>query len=377
MKDQIQMVDLRGQHSHIQDELDRAIRSVMDSSAFINGPQVGQLQDALCRYLGTRHCITCASGTDALQLALMSLDLQPGDEVITPSFTFIATAEAIALLGLRPVMVDVCPDTFTLDSQRLAEAIGPHTRAVIVVNLFGQAADYSAILPIIEAHNLVLIEDNAQAFGAEYSFAGKTKKLGTIGHIGCTSFFPSKNLGCCGDGGAVFTDDAKRAERIRMLANHGAQAKYYHTLVGINSRLDTLQAAILLVKLQHIDRYNLARQQAAERYRSQLQHPDIILPALQSQSDHVYHQFTIRMTNSLNTDIQKHLAEKGIPSMIYYPVPLHHQEALTPYSQTTDCPVSELLATQVLSLPMHTELTTEQIDYISETLISLLNKPIG
>lgn len=373
MKEQIQMVDLRGQHFHIKEEIDRAIRSVMDSSAFINGPQVAQLQDALCSYLGTRHCITCASGTDALQLALMSLHLQPGNEVITPSFTFIATAEAIALLGLRPVMVDVNVNTFTIDPQCLAKAISPRTRAVISVNLFGQAADYSAILPIIEQHQLVLIEDNAQAFGAEYSFAERTKKLGTIGHIGCTSFFPSKNLGCCGDGGAVFTDDDNLAERIRMLANHGAKAKYYHQLIGINSRMDTMQAAILLVKLQNIDRYNLARQQAAERYRSQLQHPEIILPATQSQSTHVYHQFTIRLTNRLNTDIQKLLTDKGIPSMIYYPVPLHRQAALQAFGHDAECQVSERLSTQVLSLPMHTELTDKQIDFISETLISILD----
>lgn len=373
MKEQIQMVDLYGQHFHIKEEIDRAIRSVMDSSAFINGPHVAQLQDALCSYLGTRHCITCASGTDALQLALMSLQLQPGDEVITPSFTFIATAEAIALLGLRPVMVDVNVNTFTIDPQCLAKAITPRTRAVITVNLFGQAADYSAILPIIEQHRLVLIEDNAQAFGAEYTFAGKTKKLGTIGHIGCTSFFPSKNLGCCGDGGAVFTDDDHLAERIRMLANHGAQAKYHHQLIGINSRLDTLQAAILLIKLRHIDQYNRARQQSAERYRSQLQHPDIILPALQSQSSHVYHQFTIRLKNRHNADIQKHLAENGIPSMIYYPVPLHRQAALQAFVHDAECPMSELLSTQVLSLPMHTELTDRHIEYISLTLQGLLD----
>ena len=373
MKEQIQMVDLRGQHNKIQQEIGRAVQSVMDSSAFINGPQVAQLQDMLCSYLGVANCITCASGTDALQLALMALQLQPGDEVIVPSFTFIAPAEAIALLGLRPVLVDVCPHTFTLDPDKLRLAITSKTRAVITVNLFGQAADYSDILPIVHTHNLFLIEDNAQAFGAEYTFPQGNQKLGTIGHIGCTSFFPSKNLGCCGDGGAVFTDDAQLAERIRMLANHGAQTKYHHRTIGINSRLDTIQAAILLVKLQHISSYILARQQAADTYRTLLRHADIILPELQQHSSHVYHQFTLRLPQHCNADIQKQLAGKGIPSMIYYPVPLHRMEALAGFAQEANCPVSLMLADQVLSLPMHTELTYNQIEYISNTLLTLLD----
>jgi len=369
MERNIQMVDLRGQYEKIKPQIDRAMQSVIDGSAFINGPQVTELQTKLSEYLGIKHTITCGNGTDALQLAIMSLNLQPGDEIITPSFTFIATAEAIAICGLVPVLVDVDPATFTIDPAKLHDAISTKTRAVISVNLFGQAADYCTIVPIIEKHNLTLIEDNAQAFGAEYTLQ-EPRKLGTVGFIGCTSFFPSKNLGCFGDGGAVFTNDDGAAERLRLLANHGAKQKYHHQEIGINSRLDTLQAAILLEKLQHIDEYNSARRQVAQWYNSRLESIEgIETPKCQEHSTHVYHQYTIRLTGKNNADIQAKLKEKHIPSMIYYPVSLHKQKAFEQFRRNGNFSACEQLESQVLSLPMHTELTEKVVDYICSHLI--------
>lgn len=375
MKTPIQMVDLKGQYQKIKPQIDRAMQSVIDGSAFINGSQVKELQGALSQYLGCKHTITCGNGTDALQLALMALDLQPGDEVITPDFTFIATAEAIAFCGLTPIMVDVKPDTFTIDPQKLESVITPKTKAIICVNLFGQGVDFDAIIPIAKKHNLFIIEDNAQAFGAEYSSVdGKQVKLGTVGHIGCTSFFPSKNLGCFGDGGAIFTNDDSIAEKLFMIANHGSKKKYYHELIGVNSRLDTMQAAVLLEKLKHIDEYNASRCKAASWYDERLNgHASIRIPARQHNSTHVFHQYTLVLEKGINKEVQEALKEKCIPSMIYYPLTLHKQEAFKCYEQSGDFSTSVALETKVLSLPMHTELTEETVDFITKNLIEILN----
>lgn len=368
--DKIHMVDLLGQYKKIKDDVDKAILDVIESTAFINGPQVKQLNSELSEYLGCKHSICCANGTDALQIALMALGLKPGDEVIVPDFTFIATAEVIALLGLKPVFVDICPETYVLDTGKLLNALSPKTKAVIPVHLYGQCANMEEIMGIANNHGIYIIEDNAQAFGAETKVKGVMQKAGTIGHIGCSSFFPSKNLGCFGDGGALFTNDEKLAEKIACIANHGARVKYFHERVGLNSRLDTLQAAILLVKLSKIDEYISARQQAAEKYDFLLGSIEQIkVPVRAAYSTHVFHQYTIQAKN--RNELQKFLAEKNIPTMIYYPAGMHNQEA---YKTAGNFPVSEMLCKSVLSLPMHTELSIGQQEYIAKSIKEFYNK---
>lgn len=370
MNHSIQMVNLYGQYLRIKAEIDDAIASVITNTAFINGPEVSAFQKELENYLHVSHAIPCANGTDALTIALWALDLEPGSEVITTDFTFIATAEAIARVGLVPVLVDVHPDTFTIDTQAIKQAITPKTRAIMPVHLFGQAADMDEIMHIAQQHNLYVIEDAAQCFGAEYYSKNGTKKLCSIGDIACTSFFPSKNLGCFGDGGALFTNNTELANKIRLIANHGSLKKYYHATIGVNSRLDSIQAAILRVKLRYIDSYNAARQKAAALYTKFLHDiPWIQTPITNAQSNHVFHQYTITLKNTSNKELQDYLKQHNIPSMIYYPVPMHKQEALQQFAPQS-CPVSEQLSKSVVSLPMHTELTEEQIIYICNTIRS-------
>ena len=359
MQQKIQMVDLHGQYMRINAEIDAAIAEVIDSSAFINGPAVGRFASALAQYTGARHVIPCGNGTDALQIALMALGLKPGDEVIVPAFTYVASAEVIALLGLRPVMVDVDCDTFNTDIRFIEKVITPRTRAIIPVHLFGQSCDMAPILDFAAAHGLYVVEDNAQSLGAVYTYPdGRSRHTGTLGHIGCTSFFPSKNLGCYGDGGALFTDDDALAERIRMTANHGQRVKYHHDVIGCNSRLDTLQAAVLEVKLRHFDEYCRARRTAAHRYDALLRGVDgIDLPVEASFTTHVYHQYTVKVRDGRRDALKEYLASNGIPSMIYYPLPLHRQKAYA--CGGAGLKIAESLADSVLSLPMHTELTVE------------------
>ena len=367
---QIPLVDLQSQYKKIAGELAAEMSEVLETTSFINGPAVSKFTENLSAYLGVKEVIPCANGTDALQIALMALNLQPGDEVITAPFTFVATAEVIALLQLKPVFVDVNPCTFVINEYQIEQAITPKTKAIIPVHLFGQSANMEAIMKIAEKHKLMVIEDNAQAIGADYTFSdGTTKKLGTIGHIGCTSFFPSKNLGCYGDGGALFTQDAAIGKKIRTIANHGSELRYYHDLIGVNSRLDSLQAAILNVKLKRLNEYNRQRQEAASFYSSQLADiPGIRVPRLASYSTHVFHQYTL-VVDKNRDGLQEYLQEKGIASAIYYPVPLHLQEAYKAYGfREGDFPVSEALSKKVLSLPMHTELTKETLSYIVETI---------
>ncbi len=367
---QIPLVDLQSQYKKIAGELAAEMSEVLETTSFINGPAVSRFTENLSAYLGVKEVIPCANGTDALQIALMALNLQPGDEVITAPFTFVATAEVIALLQLKPVFVDVNPCTFVINEYQIEQAITPRTKAIIPVHLFGQSANMEAIMKIAEKHKLMVIEDNAQAIGADYTFSdGTTKKLGTIGHIGCTSFFPSKNLGCYGDGGALFTQDAAIGKKIRTIANHGSELRYYHDLIGVNSRLDSLQAAILNVKLKRLNEYNRHRQEAASFYSSQLADiPGIRVPRLASYSTHVFHQYTL-LVDKNRDGLQEYLQEKGIASAIYYPVPLHLQEAYKAYGfREGDFPVSEALSKKVLSLPMHTELTKETLSYIVETI---------
>lgn len=364
----IEMVDLRGQYLHIQSEINDAIQEVMASSAFINGAQVKEFSNNLALYNAIGHVVTCGNGTDALQIAFMSLGLQPGDEVIVPVHTYVSTAEVIALLHLKPVFVDCVADRFTIDVDRIEEKITSRTRAIVPVHLYGQCADMEPLLKIASAHNLFVVEDAAQAIGAEYVFAdGKRLRAGCMGTIGATSFFPSKNLGCYGDGGALFIADDILAEKARMIANHGQRIKYHHDMIGCNSRLDTLQAAILNVKLKYLDQYTLARQQAALRYDKLLEGiPEIILPKRMDNSTHVFHQYTVRVLEHRRDALKAFLAEQGIPSMIYYPVPLHLQKA---YAQAGNgigsFPVAEQLSEEVLSLPMHTELTLEMQEFIA------------
>ena len=364
----IQMVDLHGQYMKIKAEIDAAVAEVIDSSAFINGPAVGRFASALAQYTGAAHVIPCGNGTDALQIALMALGLKPGDEVIVPAFTYVASAEVIALLGLRPVLVDVDRETFNTDIRFIERALTPRTRAVIPVHLFGQSCDMAPILDFAAAHGLYVVEDNAQSLGAVYTFPdGRCRHTGTLGHIGCTSFFPSKNLGCYGDGGALFTDDPALAERIRMTANHGQKVKYHHDIVGCNSRLDTLQAAVLEVKLRHLDEYCSARREAAARYRSLLGGVDALeLPAEAPFSSHVYHQYTLKIRGGLRDALKDFLASRGIPSMVYYPLPLHRQKAYA--GDGRGLKFAEELADSVLSLPMHTELDGQVQEMIAETV---------
>lgn len=361
------MVDLATQHQRIQTELDEAMLRVARHGRYIKGPEVAAFESDLASYLGAEHVIGCGNGTDALQIALMALGLKPGDEVISPAFTYIATAEVIALMGLTPRWVDVDANTYTLDPEQLEQAITPRTKAIIPVHLYGQAADMERIMAIAKQHSVAVVEDNAQAIGASYTWSdGRTQKLGTIGTMGCTSFFPSKNLGCMGDGGAISTNDADLAERIRMVANHGQRVKYRHDIIGVNSRLDTMQAAMLQVKLPHLDDWCAARLSAAERYDAGLasvQH--IQTPARQPQSSHVFHQYTLRVRNGQRDALQAHLKAQGIPSMIYYPLPLHLQPAFASDAVPVgSMPISEQLCQDVISLPMHPELTVDTQDII-------------
>ncbi|MEA4867833.1 UDP-2-acetamido-2-deoxy-3-oxo-D-glucuronate aminotransferase [bioreactor metagenome] len=365
----IPMLDLRGQYLKIKEDIDRSIQDVVDSCSFINGPAVHEFEKNLAAYLGSGYVVGCANGTDALQVAMMALGLKPGDEVIVPSFTFAATAEVVGLLGLVPVLVDVDESTFNIDAQGIVKAISPKTKAIVPVHLFGQAAPMEEIMKIAREHSLFVIEDNAQALGAKYTFADGTQKyLGTIGHIGCTSFFPTKNLGCYGDGGAIFTQDSKLAASIKMVTDHGQKVKYHHDIIGCNSRLDSIQAAILNVKLQYLDRYSAARYNAALIYKELLSGIDeIVLPTEVPYSNHVYHQFTIRVKE--RDKLREFLASKGIASMTYYPLSLNKQEAFMPISAVrVPLDNSEKLASEVLSLPMHTELNLEIQHNICEAI---------
>jgi len=367
----LQMVDLVGQYDHIREEINAAIQEVLDDAAFINGKPVKQFAENLSQYLEVKHVIPCGNGTDALQIALMALDLQPGDEVIVPSFSYIASAEAAALLGLIPVFVDVDKETFNLDVNQLEAALSPKTKAIIPVHLFGQSCDMEAIMQFAEQHNLYVVEDNAQAIGSVFRFSsGISRKTGTVGHVGCLSFFPSKNLGAFGDGGAMMTNDDALAEKLRMIANHGQARKYYHSLIGCNSRLDTLQAAILNVKLSYLADYIHARQQAAQRYSELLADiPEVILPKTDDRSTHVFHQYTLQVSAEMRDGLKAKLSSEGIPSMIYYPVPLHLQEAFAGRCRISDeLSVSERLSETVLSLPMHTEQTDEMQVYICKAI---------
>jgi UDP-2-acetamido-2-deoxy-ribo-hexuluronate aminotransferase len=372
----IQMVDLKRQYTKIKSEVDAAIQEVLDSAAFIQGKAVADFAAGLSRYTGSRHVIPCANGTDALQIALMALDLQPGDEVITPSFTFIATTEVVALLKLKPVFVDVDPKTFCIDPVAIEKAITPKTRAIIPVHLYGHSAAMQEIMAIANKHKLHVIEDNAQAIGGDYRYSdGKSKKTGTIGRIGTTSFFPSKNLGCYGDGGAIFTDDDALASRLKMIANHGQSRRYYHDMVGCNSRLDSLQAAVLNVKLKKLDEYIAARRAAADYYDNAFKaHPKITTPYRAPYSHHVFHQYTLVLEGVDRNGLNEFLASRNIPSMIYYPVPAHRQQMFAAmggsnyHLETTDW-----LTERVISLPMHTELDEEQLQTISTSVLEYIN----
>lgn len=370
------MVDLDGQYQHIKSEIDNAIQEVINSSYFINGPAVYSFQKDLEFYLDIPYVIPCANGTDALQMALMALELSPGDEVITTPFTFIATAEVIELLHLKPVFVDVDPLTFNIDTTQIEKVITAKTRVILPVHLFGQSCNMQEINEIAKKYNLFVVEDACQSLGADYFQPdGTTVKVGTLGDLGCTSFFPSKNLGCFGDGGAIFTSNEALAQKCKMIANHGSSKKYHHDMIGINSRLDSLQAAVLNVKLSYLDDYNSARQKAAQRYSELLQNQDFFkTPLISSFSTHIFHQYTLIINGLDREHIQQKLKEKGIPSMVYYPIPLHLQNAFhhSDY-QMGDFPISESLASTVLSLPMHTELTEEQQVYIVESLLSMVD----
>lgn len=369
------MVDLQTQYQRIKGDIDAGIQEVLDSAAFIKGPKVTAFQEHLEAYTGAKHVIPVGNGTDALQIALMGLGLRPGDEVITPTFTFIATAEVVALLGLTPVVVDVDWETMNMDVEAVRRAITPRTKAIVPVHLFGQCADMQALMDLAREKHIYVVEDACQAIGAQFTFAnGETKQAGTIGHIGCTSFFPSKNLGCYGDGGAIFTNDDALAERMRAIANHGCHVRYHHDEVGVNSRLDSIQAAILDAKLPHLDEYIAARQKAAAYYDEAFANCErLLIPGRQVHSTHVFHQYTLRVVGADRDTLREGLAQAGIPAMIYYPVPLHQQKAyLDPRYQDGDFPVAERLAACVLSLPMHTELDEEQLSYITSNVLQLV-----
>ena len=371
----IQMVDLQSQYYKIKSDVDNAVLNVLDSAAFINGPEVKSFQTELETYLDVKHVIPCANGTDALQIALMALDLQEGDEVITADFTFAATVEVIHLLKLKSVLVDVDYDTFTMDVEKLKAAITPKTRAIIPVHLFGQCANMEEILKVAKQHNLAVIEDNAQAIGADFTFSdGTTKKSGTMGILGTTSFFPSKNLGCYGDGGAIFTNDDELAHKIRGIVNHGMYERYYHDEVGVNSRLDSIQATVLRKKLPLLDTYNEARRKAADYYDEAFAgHPNILTPKRAENSTHVFHQYTLRILNGKRNELQQFLAEKEIPAMIYYPVALRKQKAYFQESDDKDFVNTDKLLGEVISLPMHTELDEEQLKYITDAVLEFMN----
>jgi dTDP-4-amino-4,6-dideoxygalactose transaminase len=370
----IKMVDLSRQLEPIKAEVDAAIQGVLEASNFIQGEPVRDFEKNLAEWVGVKHVISCANGTDALQLAFMALGLKPGHEVIVPTFTYVATAEVIALLGLSPILVDVDSQTFNIDIEDASNLITSRTKALVPVHLYGQCANMEQIMMFAESHNLYVVEDTAQAIGAEIEFSdGSTRKSGTIGHIGTTSFFPSKNLGCFGDGGAIFTNDDNLAAELKMIANHGQRIKYYHDVVGVNSRLDTIQAAILDVKLDHLNYYCEARQKAAAYYDYTLKHVEqITIPFRSSFSSHVFHQYTIKIDGQYSRDeLKSYLAEQGIPSMIYYPLPLHEQKAYLEFtSKDLDYPISTSLCNSVLSLPMHTHLKIEEQEYIVQHIKS-------
>ncbi len=371
----IQMVDLKSQYEKIKSEIDSGIQEVINTTAFINGPAVKEFQANLEKYLNVKHVIPCANGTDALQIAMMALDLKPGDEVITASFTYVATAEVIGLLGLTPVLVDVYPDTFDIDVEAIEKAITPKTKAIVPVHLFGQCANMERIMTLAEKHNLFVIEDVAQAIGADYIFTNGTKaKAGTIGTIGCTSFFPSKNLGCYGDGGAIYTNDEVLAKKLKMIAHHGQSVQYVHDVLGVNSRLDTIQAVVLNAKLKHLDKYAAARNSAASFYdKAFANHPKLKIPTRVKHSNHVFHQYTLQLVNVDRTKLREQLQERGVPAMIYYPIPLHEQNAYKSNRyKSGDFPVTEKLCACVLSLPMHTELDEETLNYITTTVLELV-----
>lgn len=373
----IQMVDLKLQYQKIKNEIDAAVLNVIESAAFINGPQVQSFAKALADYHDVKHVIPCANGTDALQIALMALDLQPGDEVITPSFTYIATTEVIALLKLKPVFVEVDPKTFCIDTAVIEKAITPRTKAIVPVNLYGQMANMEAIMEIAEAHNLFVIEDNAQAIGSEFYFPdGTKKKSGTIGTIGTTSFFPSKNLGAYGDAGALMTNDDELAGRLKMIANHGQSKRYYHDVVGCNSRLDTLQAAILEIKLRYLDQYIDARRKLADRYDEAFAaHPKITTPYRASNCKHVFHQYTLILEGIDRNKLHDYLAHRNIPSMIYYPVPAHRQKMFAQFNASdTQLPITDWLTERVISIPMHTEMDEEQLHFITTSVLEFVNQ---
>ncbi len=369
------MVDLIGQYNKIQQEIDTAVLDVIRSSAYINGPEVKSFQKELEDYLGVRHVIPCANGTDALQIAMMALGLEPGDEVITASFTYVATAEVIALLKLKPVLVDVDPETFNIDPAAIERAITPKTKAIVPVHLFGQCVDMTAIMEIARKHNLHVIEDTAQAIGSEYTMKdGKQVKAGTMGIVGTTSFFPSKNLGCFGDGGAIFTNDDALAAKIRMIANHGQSTMYYHDEIGVNSRLDSIQAAILRIKLRHLDQYAEARRNVADIYDSRFAgESTITTPKREPRSTHVFHQYTLKLRGVDRFALKNFLQEREIPAMVYYPVPLHMQKAyVDPRYKEGDFPVTEDLCKCVISLPIHTEMEENQQEYICNSILEFI-----
>ena len=369
----IQMVDLATQYERLKPEIDEAVLDCLASTAFINGPPVKGFEDALAECLDVKHVIACANGTDALQIALMAIGLKPGDEVIVPAFTYVATAEVIALLGLTPRMVDVDPDDFNIDIASMAAAISERTRAIVPVHLFGQSAGMEAIMKIAREHGLAVVEDNAQAIGAEFTFSeGAKKKTGTIGDIGCISFFPSKNLGCYGDGGAITTNNDELAASMRMIANHGQNKKYYHAVIGVNSRLDSIQAAILKVKLKYLDEFIAARQAVADVYdKAFADIPGVKTPVIRPDSTHVFHQYTLKIDGGARGSLQAHLESRGIPSMIYYPVPLYEQEAFHHYTEPGfSLPVTEQLCREVISLPIHTEMDDETLSHITSAVRS-------
>ncbi|WP_396597940.1 DegT/DnrJ/EryC1/StrS family aminotransferase [Dokdonia sp. R86516] len=374
----IQMVDLKGQYAQIKDRVDSSIMEVIENTAFVNGPEVHAFQKELEEYLGVRNVIPCANGTDALQIAMMGLGLEQGDEVITADFTFAATVEVIALLKLTPVLVDVDPVNFNIDIEAIKKAITPKTKAIVPVHLFGMAANMDAIMDLAKEHNLYVIEDNAQGIGSTYTGRdGKKVKTGGIGHVGTTSFFPSKNLGCYGDGGAIFTNDDELAHTIRGIVNHGMYERYHHDVVGVNSRLDSIQAAVLRAKLPHLDSYNKARRDAARKYTAAFTNETkIITPFICDSCDcHVFHQYTLRVKDTDRDALVKHLNENGIPCGVYYPIPLHSQKAYkdTRYNEA-DFPVTNAIVKDCISLPMHTELEDDQIAFITKTVIDFVNK---
>ncbi|MEI8278571.1 MAG: DegT/DnrJ/EryC1/StrS family aminotransferase [Bacteroidota bacterium] len=373
----LQMVDLKRQYEKIKSEVDTAIQGVINNTAFINGPEVRHFGEELQTYLGVKHVIPCANGTDALQIALMALGLQPGDEVITASYTYIATVEVVALLRLKPVFVDVDADTFTMNIDAVKKAITPKTKAIIPVHLYGQSSNMEPLLALAKEHNIPVIEDNAQAIGGTYTFSdGRTVKNGSMGLIGCTSFFPSKNLGCYGDGGAIFTNDDALAEKLRMVANHGQKERYYHEVVGCNSRLDSIQAAVLRIKLRHLDQYCIERRRAADYYDAAFKgHKNIVTPYRATYSNHVFHQYTLQLKGVSRDKVQELLAERKVPSMIYYPVPCHKQNMLKEFGGSGyHLPVTDMLQDCVISLPIHTELSEEELKYITTNFIEVVDQ---